>query len=398
VRIDSVDFFYASMPEITLDADGSQDALLVRVRAGDHEGWGECESSPLTSIAAFVTPRSHGVCRPVADSVIGERLDAPDDIHRIARLVARNSMDLLQAAHTFSGIEIALWDLLGRAREEPVWRMLGARTAHPKMPYASVLFGDTPDATLARAREAVARGFRAVKFGWGPFGTGTAAADADQLHAAREGIGADRTLLVDAGQVWDRDVEAAEARVPALNSAGVMWLEEPFGAAEYDAYLTLAGRAGNVRLAGGEGAHEEALARNLIRHSGIGFVQIDTGRVGGIGPSSRIAALAHEAGVTYVNHTFTSHLALSASLQAYAGMADHVICEYPAEPRQLAVDITTSHLLPDRDGLVHVPDAPGLGVTVDLAGIAPYLRNVQITVDGESLYSSPQPGSTALPL
>jgi L-alanine-DL-glutamate epimerase-like enolase superfamily enzyme len=398
VRIDSVDFFYASMPEITLDADGSQDALLVRVRAGDHEGWGECESSPLTSIAAFVAPRSHGVCRPVADSVIGERLDAPDDIHRIARLVARNSMDLLQAAHTFSGIEIALWDLLGRAREEPVWRMLGARTAHPKMPYASALFGDTPDATLARGREAVARGFRAVKFGWGPFGTGTAAADADQLHAAREGIGADRTLLVDAGQVWDRDVEAAEARVPALNSAGVMWLEEPFGAAEYDAYLALAGRAGNVRLAGGEGAHEEALARNLIRHSGIGFVQIDTGRVGGIGPSSRIAALAHEVGVTYVNHTFTSHLALSASLQAYAGMADHVLCEYPAEPRQLAVDITTSHLLPDRDGLVHVPDAPGLGVTVDLAGITPYLRTVQITVDGESLYSSPQPGSSALPL
>jgi L-alanine-DL-glutamate epimerase-like enolase superfamily enzyme len=396
VRIDSVDFFYASMPEVTIEADGSQDALLVRVRAGNHEGWGECESSPLTSIAAFVTPRSHGVCRPVADSVIGERLDTPDDIHRISRLVARNSMDLLQAAHTFSGVEIALWDLLGRAREEPVWRMLGAPAAHPKIPYASVLFGDTPEVTLARGREAVARGFRAVKFGWGPFGTGTVQEDAEQLHAAREGIGADRTLLVDAGQVWDRDVESAEARMPALNSAGVKWLEEPFGAAEYDAYLALAGRAGNVRLAGGEGAHEEALARNLIRHAGIGFVQIDTGRVGGIGPSARIAAFAEAAGVTFVNHTFTSHLALSASLQAFAGMPDHVICEYPAAPKQLAVDITTSHLTPDDDGLIHVPDAPGLGVTVDLAGIAGYLRTVQITVDGESLYSSPQPGSTAL--
>lgn len=396
MRIDSVDFFYASMPEVTLDADGSQDALLVRVRAGSTEGWGECESSPLTSIAAFVAPRSHGVCRPVADSVLGERLDGPDDIARIARLVARNSMDLLQAAHTFSGIEIALWDLLGRVREEPVWRMLGATARHPKLPYASVLFGETPDETLARGREAVARGFRAVKFGWGPFGTGTVAADADQLHAAREAIGPDRELMIDAGQVWEGDVDAAAARVPALLDVKALWLEEPFGGAEFDAYAALARRAAPLRLAGGEGAHEEALARTLIRYGGIGFVQIDTGRVGGIGPSARIASMADQVGITYVNHTFTSHLALSASLQPFAGLAAHRVCEYPAEPKQLAVDLTTTHLLPDADGLLHVPDAPGLGIDVDLAGIAPYLRTVDITVDGESLYSSPQPDSAAL--
>ncbi len=94
--IDSVEFFYAAMPEITLEADGSQDALLVRVTADGHVGWGECEASPLTSIAAFVTPRSHGVCQPVADSVLGERLDSPADIARLSRLVERNSMDLLQ--------------------------------------------------------------------------------------------------------------------------------------------------------------------------------------------------------------------------------------------------------------------------------------------------------------
>ncbi|KZE89773.1 mandelate racemase/muconate lactonizing enzyme family protein [Microbacterium sp. TNHR37B] len=396
MRIDSVDFFYASMPEVTLEADGSQDALLVRVRAGDAEGWGECEASPLTSIAAFIAPRSHGVCRPVSDSVIGERIDGPDDIMRIARLVARNSMDLLQAAHTFSGIEIALWDLLGRVREEPVWRLLGATTAHPKVPYASVLFGDTPEQTLARGRDAVARGFRAVKFGWGPFGTGSVADDADQLHAAREAIGPDRELMVDAGQVWENDVEAAAARMPALSDVRALWLEEPFGAAEYDAYAALARDAGPVRLAGGEGAHEEAMARNLMRHGGIGFVQIDTGRVGGIAPSARIAAHAERLGITYVNHTFTSHLALSASLQPFAGLAASVICEYPAEPKQLAVDLTRTHLRPDADGLLHVPDAPGLGVEVDTAALAPYLRSVQITVDGETLYSSPQPDSAVL--
>src|SRR3954447_26746778 len=104
------------MPEVTLEADGSQDALLVRVVAGGEEGWGECEASPLASIAAFVTPRSHGVCQPVEASVLGQTLDGPEDIARIAALVQRNSMDLLQAPHTFSGIEMALWDVLGKHR------------------------------------------------------------------------------------------------------------------------------------------------------------------------------------------------------------------------------------------------------------------------------------------
>ena len=134
MNIESVDFFYAAMPEVTLEADGSQDTLLVRVTAGGHVGWGECEASPLTSIAAFVTPRSHGVCQPVSASVLGENLDGPADIQRIARAVSRNSMDLLQAAHTWSGIEIALWDLLGRLREEPVWRMLGYAQSHAQTP------------------------------------------------------------------------------------------------------------------------------------------------------------------------------------------------------------------------------------------------------------------------
>ena len=141
MRIEAVDFFYLAMPEVTLEADGSQDALLVRVAAGGLVGWGECEASPLVSIAAFVTPRSHGVCQPVAASVLGERLDGPEDIRRIAALVERNSMDLLQAAHTFSGVEMALWDLLGRARGVPVWQLLGYERTYPKVPYASLLFG-----------------------------------------------------------------------------------------------------------------------------------------------------------------------------------------------------------------------------------------------------------------
>ena len=389
MKIDAVDFFYLAMPEVTLEADGSQDALLVRVAAGGHVGYGECEAAPLPSIAAFVCPQSHGACQPVSASVLGRDLNSPADIAAIAADVAYNSMDVLQAAHTFSGIEMALWDILGKARGEPVWRLLGYGASHGKTPYASLLFGDAPQQTLERARDAIARGFAAVKFGWGPIGRGTAQQDADHFFAAREALGDGGVLLVDVGQIFVDDVARAAERLPALEAAHVLWLEEPFHASALEQYGELSRRCNSVRLAGGEGAHNVSMARHLIDYGGIGFVQIDCGRIGGIGPAKQVADHAVAKGITYVNHTFTSHLALSASLQPFAGLASHVICEYPAAPKALAVEMTANHLLPDRAGKIHAPDAPGLGITFDAAAVRRYQLDVELRVAGRMLYRSP---------
>lgn len=389
MQIDAVDFFYLSMSEVTTDADGSQDALLVRVVAEGVVGWGECEASPLTSIAGFVAPMSHGTCRPVGASVVGQSLDGPDDIRRIALLVARDSMDLLQAPHTFSGIETAMWDLLGKVRDEPVWRLLGYRSSEPKVPYASLLFGETPQDTLERGKAAVASGFRALKFGWAGFGEGSVEQDAEQLLAAREALGPDGNLFVDAGQIWREDVDAAADRMSALERVNADWLEEPFEADAYRAYALL-GQRSKVPLAGGEGAHNGHMARNLIDFGTVGFVQVDCGRIGGIGAAALVAEYAQERGVTYVNHTFTSHLALSASLQPFAGLANHRICEFPAEPRKLAVDMTTNHLVPDANGEIRAPEAPGLGMSVDTRALEQYLVEVEISVAGRTLFSSSQ--------
>ena len=388
MKIEAVDFFYLSMPEVTTEADGSQDALLVRVRAGGHVGWGECEASPLVSITAFVCPMSHGACRPVGASVLGAPLNDPADITRIAARVDYDSMDLLQAAHTLSGVETAMWDLLGKAKGEPVYRLLGYQTAHKKTPYASQLFGDTPALTLEAARKARAKGFRAAKFGWGPFGRGAPSLDADHLAAAREGLGPDGILLVDAGQIWGEDVEAAAQRLPALERFNAVWLEEPFHASALEAYGALAARSPRVRMAGGEGAHNASMARHLIDYGRVGFIQIDCGRIGGIGPAKKIADYAAARGVTYVNHTFTSHLALSASLQPYAGLAQHTICEYPFAPKPLAWDLSANHILPDDAGEISLPDAEGLGIEIDKAALQKYLVPVEITVKGRTLYSS----------
>lgn len=106
MKIESVDFFYLSMPEVLDIGDGSQDALLVRIRAGGYEGWDECETSPLTSIASYVCPMSHSACKPLKYSIEGRSINSIEDIYRISSSVHENSLDLLQADHTLSGIDI----------------------------------------------------------------------------------------------------------------------------------------------------------------------------------------------------------------------------------------------------------------------------------------------------
>lgn len=390
MKIEAIDFFYLSMPEILDIGDGSQDAVLVRVVAGDFVGWGECEAAPLPSIAALICPMSHSACKPVQDSVLGARLDGPEDIRQIGDAVRANSMDLLQAEHTLSGIDMALWDLLGRVRQEPVYRLLGYERAFPKLPYASMLFGDTAQQTLAKGQQARAQGFRAAKFGWGPIGLGTVQDDADHFLAAREGLGEEGVLLIDAGTVWKADFEAAAKRVDALQAARATWLEEPFVSGALDQYRRLGELAGEVKMAGGEGAHNFFMAQHMIDYGGIGYVQIDAGRIGGITIAKDVADYANARGVTYVNHTFTSHLALSASLQPFAGLEADVICEYPVELKSLAWEMTHEHIERDGDGMVLAPDSPGLGMNPNLEAIAPYLVDVQIEVNGQTLYRTPK--------
>ncbi len=387
-KIDSVDFFYLSMPEVTTEGDGSQDALLVRVTSGGVVGWGECEASPLVSIAAFVCPMSHGACRPVGASVIGQKLETAEDIARMASEIEWNSMDLLQAPHTWSGVEMALWDLLGKRVEEPVWKLLGYKESCRKLPYASQLFGDTPQETYQRGVSARSQGYQAVKFGWGPIGREDLKTDIEHFAAAREGLGKETRLMVDVGQVFGEDVEKAAKRLPALQECNAVWLEEPFHTYALSAYGELAKKSGAVKLAAGEGAHNRHMATNLIDAGGVGYIQIDCGRIGGIGPAKQVADYAAARNVTYINHTFTSHLALSASLQPYAGLRDHAICEYPFSPKPLAREFTATHIERDKEGYVSAPDAPGLGIEIDGEAAKRYLVDVEIRVKGKTLFSS----------
>ena len=393
MKITAVDPFYLRMPNITTAADGTQDTLLVRIRTDTGiEGWGECDASPLVSLAVYCCPMSHGNIINIRSSLIGETLDGPDDVVRLSEKVLRNGLDIQQIQHAYSGAEIALWDVVGQQLDEPVYRLLAEMSetpdiAYPKLPYASVLFGDTPEVTYHVAVGLREQGYRAAKFGWGPMGKFGEANDIALVRAAREGMGAEAQIMIDAGVVWGTDHETAYQRAEAFAQFSPTWLEEPLAPDAIDAYGALTQKHPSVRIAAGEGSNTYRMAEDLIVHGGVDFVQIDAGRIGGIMPSFQVRQLAEQHGIQYVNHTFKSHLSLAASLHVFATNPDFDLLEYPAAGSELSQCLVTEPFPVESDGMVRVKELPGLGVHVDTEAIRPYLAPVRIDVGADTVFT-----------
>ncbi len=392
MKITAVDPFYLRMPDITTAADGTQDTLLVRVRTDTGlEGWGECDASPLVSLAVYCCPMSHGNIINIRTSLIGETLKSPDDVVRLSEKTLRNGLDIQQIEHAYSGAEIALWDLVGQKLEKPVYRLLAemsgtSDTPYPKLPYASVLFGDTPEETYRIAAELRQQGYRAAKFGWGPMGKFDEANDIALVRAAREGMGTNAQIMIDAGVVWGTDSETAYQRAEAFAQFSPTWLEEPLAPDAVDAYSALTEKNPSVPIAAGEGSNTYRMAEDLIVHGGIQFVQIDAGRIGGIMPSFQVRQLAEQHGIQYVNHTFKSHLSLAAALHVFATNPNFNLLEYPAAGSKLSQCLIADPFPVESDGMVRIKDLPGLGVQVDTEAIHPYLAPVKIAVGTDAIF------------
>jgi L-alanine-DL-glutamate epimerase-like enolase superfamily enzyme len=390
MKIIAVDPFYLKMPHITDAADGTQDTLLVRIRTdAGIEGWGECDASPLVSLAAYCCPMSHGNIINIRESLIGETLDSPEDVRRLHAKAMRNGLDIQQIHHAYSGADIALWDIIGQKLEEPIYRLLdddADLTAYSKLPYASVLFGDTPEATYQIAAGLRAQGYRAAKFGWGPMGKFGEANDIALVRAAREGMGVDSQIMIDAGVVWGDDYQTVYVRAKAFAPFAPTWLEEPLAPDAIEAYGALSNLNPPVPIAAGEGSGTYRMAEDLIQHGGVQFVQIDVGRIGGITVANRVRRLAERHDVQYVNHTFKSHLSLAASLHVFATNESFDLLEYPAAGSELSQRLTAEQLKVEEDGRVSLPNAPGLGVCVDTEAMQAYLAPVQIQVGDEMIF------------
>ena len=275
-------------------------------------------------------------------------------------------------------LEVAIWDLRGRAHDIPLWSLLGG--ARDRIgAYASSGELVPPE---ERARRAVAlrrAGVGALKLrlhsqDW--------RVDLPVIEAVREAVGADLEIMVDANQGWRMpgdvtprwDLRTASEFARELERLDVYWLEEPLATDDVEGYAALSGNG--LRIAAGEMARTTAEARDLVLRGGVDIVQTDVVLAGGVEGSRRVAAIAERAGCAWSPHTWSNGYGLLANLHVALALSTCPFLEVPFDPPTWSPE-RRDWLLPvtleiGDDGTIGPPPGPGLGVVPDFDELEQY--------------------------
>ncbi len=345
-------------------ADGSQDDLVVLVHTDEGiTGVGEVDSAPDVVAALIRQDSSHAVAVSLRSILVGrDPLDvegAWDAMYRGLIYVGRRGIGI----HAISGIDIALWDIRGKALGKPVSELLGEVHHDRIRAYASMLMPDTPEETAERVADLREKNFTAVKLGWGPLGQDPAH-DIRLATAAKEAAGDGVDILIDAGLGYGENAETAIGVARELEQLGIGWLEEPFLPDAYEAYAELADTV-DLTIAAGEQDVTRWGFRELLERGHVDLVQPDVTRCGGITETLRIAKLAAEHGASTVPHAWKSGIIKAASLHVNAVLPDALYQEYCVADTPINTSLTVERLPIEADGCVAVPTSPGIGITLD---------------------------------
>jgi D-galactarolactone cycloisomerase len=326
-----------------------------------------CTDVGLTGIGA-----GHG-SPAFAHDVVAPRLIGEDPL-AIGRLVRvlRNAGPPWLSLPVACGVEMALWDLVGKAADLPLYKLWGAHTDRVRA-YASLVEVRSPERRADDALRLLDAGYRAVKL---RLHSPTLKEDIAQVEAVRGAVGDRMEIMVDGNQAQEPgtpgselsltwDFHRALATCRALAPLGVIWLEEPLGRYAFDALRRLAA-ASDVPIAGGEnnvGAHEFRL---LIDQECYDVVQPEATVSGGLSMLRTIAGYAELRGKLCVPHHGANGVGLAAHLQLSASSSNSPYVELVQEPPELTAaafqGLIATPLLPDENGDVRLPDQPGLGV------------------------------------
>jgi L-alanine-DL-glutamate epimerase-like enolase superfamily enzyme len=324
----------------------SIDMLLVRVDTdAGISGWGE----------AFGHRVFHAT-RAAIDTVLGPlcvgRDPAPiealnDELQRVLHGIGRNGPTL----YALSGIDIALWDIAGKAAGVPLYRLLGGASRADLPAYASLLRYGAADAIRHYTAQALRRGYRHIKLH---------EITVPEVQAAREVAGGGVPIMLDANCPWT--VEEAIAMARRLAPLGLEWLEEPVWPPENLAGLARVRVEGGIPTAAGENYGTVWEFRRALEAGAIAVAQPSVTKIGGVTELRRVAALAGGAGARVVPHSAYFGPGLLASVHCIAAMAGEALverfyCDFAENPLGDAID--------PRNGRIAVPQGPGLGVDPD---------------------------------
>jgi len=309
------------------------------------------------------------VLRPIC---VGQDPREPD---RVSQLMHENTFWLGRGGavtHTVSGIDIALWDILGQATGLPVSTLLGGRYREKVRPYASVLIEDGP-AMADNLGKLAAQGFTAFKVGWGSFGRVSGTVDEATVRAAREAVGPDALLAVDAGgsdAFWDKGFTWAARTADMLAAYDIAWFEEALRPDDIQGFIDLR-RVSRVPISGGEVLTRRADFTRFLSAGAFDIVQPDTTKGGGLSESRRVAWLAEAFGVRFIPHGWNTAIGLAADLHLTSSLPGAGLVEYKSGSAYID-QITEGGFTLDDNGLLAVPTGPGLGLRLNLDALARY--------------------------
>ena len=338
---------------------------LVRVVVDDGVvGWGEaCDSFGCT----YASVVEVAVADALAPLLVGEELDRPDRlVHKIRSWTRRRLGSQWVAAQAVSGVELALWDALGKVRGLSVSELLGG-SPEPVPVYASSVFLEEGPADwhLGLLEPLLSAGVQAVKLRIGVDWE----ADIETLAAVRDGLGPEVAVMIDGNENYT--VATALAIAECLADLSVEWFEEPVPQEAHQAMEEVAARS-PVPIAYGEHMFGLAEFAEAIRRRWAGVLQPDAATCGGLSEAMRIAAAAGEAGVRVVPHTASGPVALAANLHLAAAAPAVDLLEYPYPLAECWAAVAPDCPLgPDRvaGGALSPPPGPGLGIEIDLAAV-----------------------------
>jgi L-alanine-DL-glutamate epimerase-like enolase superfamily enzyme len=369
-----------SDPNEAAESHGVRFVSLIKITTDEGiVGWSDIETQPHVGKAIIDAPSGGAIgFESIKAALVGEDpLEHELLFQKMNRYLAYYGR---QGAgiQMISGADIALWDIAGKALNQPVSKLLGARYRDRVKVYASTLFRPTPDSMAAAVSEYLEHGFRAIKFGWGVFGYDLQQ-DIALVAAARKEAGPDIDLMVDAGWYGTSYANPFKPRplrdwiklVKALEEYDIFWLEDFLHPDNFAGYGEVAGHTTTLRLAAGEQLAGYAAFERLAEEGRVHTLQPDLSRCGGLTVGRQIADLAVRKQIDCVPHAWLTDLLKAASLHLNAYSMNSLYLEYNVSSASLLNTLCVEPITM-RDGYVDVPSGPGLGVEVDEKMIEKY--------------------------
>ncbi|MGH7771178.1 MAG: mandelate racemase/muconate lactonizing enzyme family protein [Candidatus Binatia bacterium] len=264
-----------------------------------------------------------------------------------------------------SGVDTALWDILGKVKNVPVFRLLGGSCRERVQVYATALYPEEPTGVVKKALSFAENGFSGVKIKVGF----DLAKDLEIVKAVRAALGRDFTLMTDANMGYEIEVALKAAAV--LEECRVAWLEEPLFVEDIEGHAHLKARS-KVPIALGENLHTRFAFEQFMARNAVDILQPDVARAGGISEIKHIASLATRHGLPISFHTYGDAVALAASLHLAAALENSHVMELDCTCNPLRTELLKEPL-EAKDGFMIPPQGPGLGIDLNPQALRRYL-------------------------